>query len=638
MFEENKNLRFLLIGILFIMVLWDFTATVSPILADNARIFSGIANLKGMQKLFLQSGYMFRAAFLFVLFVVAYNELFSMKRKESKMDRTTEILLYGGLFLLFGLLFVFVREVGIFEGRRIMIYAYIFFFVFSFIACIAFAKALANLVKRPIQETDLSPDTERIVNENTFWFKVDDGYINIRNAFQGVFVNGGAGAGKSASIAHPVIFQMAENGWTGIVYDFKFFDLTNVVYSAYKAFPEAGQRIPLKVVNFTDMSRTHRINPLNPAYLTDSAFIEEFVSTILKNLNKEWIKKTDFFATSAILTMKAIVMFFAKNHPDICDIPHIFVFINNATTEKIVQVLKNDRQALAVASSLAEAVEKEAMEQVAGVIATLKSQTQKLENENFYWVLSPEKGEDINLALNDPNDPRLLCLINDQQKTDTITPIISLIITVARKLMNVKGKEKSIFLLDEAPTLYLPRFEELPNTGRSNRICSFYMGQDLSQMDTMYGKDVRRNITGSLGNTFFGNATEGETLKYVAEFFGKEDKIVENTSVGHNKNSGSNGMSENISFNIQEKYIIRPQEVASLEIGRFCGKIVARNPNSFFMAQFKQLKDYPKPYNGNPESDKVPSFATGVDVKRNYERIYRNVDALLEFYCGPSKN
>ena len=94
-----------------------------------------------------------------------------------------------------------------------------------------------------------------------------------------------------------------------------------------------------------------------------------------------------------------------------------------------------------------EAVEKDAMEQVAGVIATLKSQTQKLDNENFFWVLS---GNDIDLNLNSPSNKQLLCLINDQQKEETITPVISLIVTVARKLMNTKHREKSIFLLDEA--------------------------------------------------------------------------------------------------------------------------------------------------------------------------------------------
>lgn len=624
--EHSRGYLFLVAAIGLIVILFDGGVHLQPNLGKISFMYEqgGVA-----YRFFMRNGSVFRGLYLLAVLVLAYSELMSMKRKENEFDKNVDLVMYALLFVGFGLLYVFCDKlpVGVFMGKAL----YVVGLVGGTVSAILLGKNVSAKKKTDIKTTDLGSDDIRLSNPNSFWFKTKEGYINIVNPFQGVFVNGGAGAGKSASIAHPVIMQMVENGWTGIVYDFKFFDLTDVVYTAYNRKEEMFKEIPLKIINFTDMKRTHRVNPLHPDYLKDEAYVEEYVTTILKNLNKEWIKKSDFFVTSAILLLKAVVIFFKNNHPDICDLPHIVCFCNNATAEQLVKTMMVDTMAKAVASSVSEAVEKGAMEQVAGVIGTLKAEMQKLENKNFYWVLG---GNDVSLDLNNPERKRLLCLVNDQQKTDTISPLISLIITVSRKMMNVKGKEKSIYLLDEAPTLFLPKLEELPNTGRSNKICVMYMGQDISQMDSMYNKDIRRNILGSLGNTFFGNATEVETLEYISKFFGREDRIVENTSIGTSKSSGSKSQSENISFNVQERSIIKPQDIASLNIGEFCGKIVARE-NSFYRAQFEMLKDYPDGYGVDPTGFNVPEFNKDVTqevIEMNYKQVYADIIELIAKY------
>ncbi len=624
--DHGRGYILLVAVIGLIVILFDGGVHLQPNLGSVSVVYE---HGSVAYRFFMKNGYVFRALYLFAVLILAYSELMQMKRKDKKFDRVMDMVMYTSLFIVFGLLYVFCDSLPL--SALVMKVLYIIGLVGGTISAIVLGKNVSSKPKVDLVSTNMGSDDKRLDNKDSFWFKTEDGYLNIVNPFQGVFVNGGAGAGKSASIAHPVIMQMVENGWTGIVYDFKYFDLTDVVYTAYCRKPEMFKEIPLKIINFTDMKRTHRVNPLDPEYLRDEAFVEEYVTTILKNLNKEWIKKSDFFVTSAILLLKAVVIFFKNNHPDICDLPHVVCFCNNATAEQLVNSLKVDRMAKAIASSVSEAVEKGAMEQVAGVLGTLKAEMQKLENKNFYWVTG---GNDVSLNLNNPKDKRLLCLVNDQQKTETISPLISLIITVSRKMMNVKGKEKSIFLLDEAPTLYLPKIEELPNTGRSNRICAMYMGQDISQMDSMYSKDIRRNILGSLGNTFFGNATEGETLKYISEFFGKEDRIVENTSIGSSKSTGSNSQSENISFNVQERHIIKPQDVASLKIGEFCGKIVARE-NSFYRVRFKMLKDYPDGYGVDPTGHTVPEFNKDVTqevIDKFYEQVYTDVLDLIAKY------
>jgi hypothetical protein len=620
--SDNKNFYLLLAAVFCFFVLLDYAFIMTDFFIEKYPPLAHVLQMKGISKIFASDGWLFRAASIGFVFIVAYNTIISLKKRDhvSKLFFTVVITC---IFIFVTGLFVFITDV--IQSLETMKYAYPITFFVCFVVTILLVREVSAIVlKNSHDPSDLSSDRARKNDENGFYFKTRDGWINILNPFRGIFVNGGAGAGKTASIASPMIDQMVKNGWSGIVYDYKYFDLTNVVYSAYKRYPAAFKEVPLKIVNFTDLSRTNRINPIAPEYITDTMFIEEYANAILKNLNKDWIKKAgDFFVAQPILLLKAMIMFFAKKLPQICTIPHVFTAINQFSSEQIVSLLKNDVQSMSISSAIKEAVEKEAFEQVAGVISSLKGETQKLDNENFFWVLS---GNEINLNLNFKDSPVLLCIVNDQQKEDTIAPVASLIVTVCRKMMNVKRRHKSIFLLDEAPTMYLPKFETLPNTGRSNKICATFFAQDISQIDTMYGKDARKNILGSMSNVFFGNCNELDTLKYVSDFFGKEERIIENTSMGKNKSAGSSSSNTNVSFNVQEKSILRIQDIASLSTGEYVGKIVDRKPNAYYRAQFIRLEDQ----GIVTDLHEVPPFAHGVNARRNYDKIISEVMSLKD--------
>lgn len=641
--SQDRKMLVLFTAFYGLVVIIDYLTTVDDFVLNFIPALNGFFNSKGLARVFYDHGSELRGGFLLLFFIFAYNEIISLKLKAHDFDRMQYILLTGVSALICNLLFVFIKHLNL--EQVILVVLYPLLLILSMFATYHFAKALSIRTKIAIDEFDLSGDDEAF---GTFVFKTTEGkFINVLNPFQGIFVVGSAGAGKSKSVAHPMIFQLVQQGFTGIIYDYKFFDLTNVVYTAFQHYPEVQENVGLKIINFSDMYRSHRINPIHPDYIFDEAFIDEYVSCILKNLNKEWIKKSgDFFATSAILLLKAIVYFLWKKHPEFCTIPHAFSLVNLLTTEQIVDVLKGDRKALSIASSVQEAVEKDAMEQVAGVIATLKSQTQKLDNENFFWVLS---GNDIDLNLNSPSNKQLLCLINDQQKEETITPVISLIVTVARKLMNTKHREKSIFLLDEAPTLFLPNFDTLPATGRSNKLCACVMCQDISQMDSMYEKVGREKILGSLGNTFYGNCSSLPTQEYISKSFGKVDKIIESQTQGRNKSTGSIGQNDSSSYNVQERELIKPSDVGAFEIGEFCGKIIGKE-NAYYRTRFDILDNegidaeefFVEPFSSlvedleNPaehEKDPLKYRFSIIDVHKNYERIIEDIMSLKNMYC-----
>jgi hypothetical protein len=131
-----------------------------------------------------------------------------------------------------------------------------------------------------------------------------------------------------------------------------------------------------------------------------------------------------------------------------------------------------------------------------------------------------------------------------------------------------------------------------------------------------------------MSNTFFGNCNELDTLKYVSDFFGKEERIVENTSMGKNKSVGSNSSNTNVSYNVQEKSILRIQDVGSLSTGEYVGKIVDRKPNPYYRAQFVRLEDQ------GLVTDKyeVPPFANNVDARRNYDKIITEIMNLKDIF------
>jgi len=144
--------------------------------------------------------------------------------------------------------------------------------------------------------------------------KVRKSWINIINPFRALLVLGTPGAGKSYFVIRHVIKQHIEKGFTFFVYDYKFPDLTRIAYNI--ALQNLGKYpLPPKlyVINFDDLSRSHRVNLLTPDSMLDITDATESSRTILLALNREWIKKTgDFFVESPINFTTAIFWYLKK--------------------------------------------------------------------------------------------------------------------------------------------------------------------------------------------------------------------------------------------------------------------------------------------------------------------------------------
>jgi len=495
-----------------------------------------------------------------------------------------------------------------------------------------------NIKEKSNSDIKIKTESRKMENESSFHWKTESGNINIVNPFQGILIVGGAGSGKTYSLIQEIIAQSFKKGYTGFIYDFKYPELTEFTYQCFLENPFS--KLKFYTVNFLEPEKSHRINPLHPRNIPISVFANEFATVILKNLKKEWVNKQDFWADNAISYLKAIIWFLRKHEPHSCTLPHVIAMALKEYSW-VLEVLGQDLECKSMISSLWTAFRENAQSQIAGCISSVQNPIDKLNSPEIFWVLT---GDEAPLNLNSPENPAILTIGNNASIQESLNPIISLISSVIIKNLNQKGKLKSIFLLDEAPTLFIPNLKDLPNTGRSNRISTIYCCQDYSQMELMYGKEESRVLRASLGNQFFGMVNDIETAVQISRVFGKENEMNQSKTLSSSYSATQSAQSSTgYSYSYIQKEILKPNAALYFNTGFFVGKLTeAKKP--FFagkpiipkrkdpkpLPEFKKLSFVENPYpklESNLWNPQQNSFTTVIDW--NYKRVFWEVDEIL---------
>ena len=455
------------------------------------------------------------------------------------------------------------------------------------------------------------------VNKDSFNFKTVNGVINLGNPFRGIYIQGGAGSGKSASIFEPIIKQIAEQEYTGILYDFKSPELTEKIRASY-----SGSIVKFRNVDFKNPYQSDRINPIAPNYLTKSVIVLEYSQTLVNNLIPESIKKADFWSNNTKMILSGVIWWLKEEHPKFCTLPHAISLLLHTDIKMLLDKVSTNYEAAGMVASLKQSFEKEAGNQTAGILSTVQTAIAQLNSKDVFWMLS---GNDVDLNLNNPQNPTFLCLGNDSTLPQVYAPVISLIISVAMRQMNKPNQQKSVVLLDEAPTIYIPNIEQIPATARSNKIATIFGVQDFSQLVDNYGQDKAQIILANLGNQFFGRVTNGKTAEMVKNLFSKEDRIFINKNTGtgtggtivHTQSNQSKGKSETI----QERDRVKVSDLINLEPGEFYGIIAEGKPKEFLKTQF--LEDFAE----NESNEKLA--VTEQEMSENYFRIIEESKSLI---------
>lgn len=496
------------------------------------------------------------------------------------------------------------------------------------------SRIISDTLKDDIfnEENETFPQEERLL-ENEYSINLPAQYqlknkkrkswINIINPFRAVLVLGTPGAGKSYFVIRHVITQHIEKGFSMFVYDFKFPDLSVIVYNTWlKNKDKYKGKSACYFINFDDLTRTHRCNPLDPLGMTDITDAAESARTILLGLNREFIKKQgDFFVESAINFVTAVIWYLRKfENGEYCTLPHVIEFIQ-LDYDKLFSLLNKEEECRALVGVFIQAYQNGAVEQLEGQIASAKIALARLSSPQLYYVLS---GNDFTLDINNPDVPKLVCMGNNPQKVQIYGAVLSLYVNRLVKLVNQKGKLKSSLIFDEFPTIYLNGIDTLIATARSNKVSTCIGIQDLTQLRKDYGKDQADVIIGIVGNIVSGQVT-GDTAKLLSDRVGKIMQDRQSLSINRTDTS--------ISKSKQLEAAVPASKISSLSSGEFVG-MVADNPegrihlkafHNEILNDHAALAAEEKAYKPIPVIRKIDSQM----VQRNYNQIREEVQEIV---------
>ena len=416
-----------------------------------------------------------------------------------------------------------------------------------------------------MQETRLMENEYSVNLPTRFYYKKtwNKGWINVVNPFRASMVLGTPGSGKSYAIVNNYIKQQIEKGFAMYIYDYKFPDLSEIAYNhllnhldAYKIKPQ------FYVINFDDPRKSHRCNPINPAFMTDISDAYESAYTIMLNLNRSWIQKQgDFFVESPIILLAAII-WFLKIYEDgkYCTFPHAIEFLNRPYAQ-IFPILTSYDELANYLSPFMDAWEGGAQDQLQGQIASAKIPLSRMISPALYWVMT---GDDFSLDINNPNEPKVLVVGNNPDRQNIYSAALGLYNSRIVKLINKKKQLKSSVIIDELPTIYFRGLDNLIATARSNKVAVCLGFQDFSQLTRDYGDKESKVIQNTVGNVFSGQVV-GETAKTLSERFGKV--LQQRQSMTINRNDKSTSIST------QMDSLIPASKISNLTQGMFVGAV-----------------------------------------------------------------
>lgn len=446
--------------------------------------------------------------------------------------------------------------------------------------------------------------------------KFRKGWVNISNPFRGTWVVGTPGSGKTFSIIEPFIRQHSAKGFALVVYDYKFPTLATKLYYHYKK-NQKLEKLPkgckFNIINFVDVEYSRRVNPIQLKYINNLAAASETAETLLESLQKG--KKEggggsdQFFQTSAVNFLAACIYFFcnwgkepydkdgnmltAEKVQDkqtkrmiptgrvfnsageevepaywlgkYSDMPHILSFLNESY-QTIFEVLETDNEVAPLLGPFQTALKNKAMEQLEGMIGTLRVYTSRLATKESYWIFHKD-GDDFDLKVSDPKSPSYLLIANDPEMESIIGALNALILNRLVTRVNT-GQGKNIpvsIIVDELPTLYFHKIDRLIGTARSNKVSVALGFQELPQLEADYGKVGMQKIITTVGNVVSGSARSKETLEWLSsDIFGKVVQLKKGVTIDRDKTS--------INLNENMDSLVPASKISDMPTGWICGQ------------------------------------------------------------------
>ena len=581
------------------------------------------------------------------LFCVVFLALSCLGTKGVKEEKITWPKIWAVLFAGFVFFFLNWWLLALPIGKIGAASLYIFTLSVGYICLLMGGVWMSRLLKNNLMDDVFNTENESFMQETRlmeneysvnlptrFYYKKkwNNGWINVVNPFRASMVLGTPGSGKSYAIVNNYIKQQIEKGFAMYIYDYKFPDLSEIAYNhllhhldAYKVKPQ------FYVINFDDPRKSHRCNPINPAFMTDISDAYESAYTIMLNLNRSWIQKQgDFFVESPIILLAAIIWFLKiYENGKYCTFPHAIEFLNRPYAQ-IFPILTSYDELANYLSPFMDAWEGGAQEQLQGQIASAKIPLSRMISPALYWVMT---GDDFSLDINNPNEPKVLVVGNNPDRQNIYSAALGLYNSRIVKLINKKKQLKSSVIIDELPTIYFRGLDNLIATARSNKVAVCLGFQDFSQLTRDYGDKESKVIQNTVGNVFSGQVV-GETAKTLSERFGKV--LQQRQSMTINRNDKSTSIST------QMDSLIPASKISNLTQGMFVGAVSdnfdERIDQKIFHAEIvvdsakvsADMKTYKPIPNITDFTDKESCDTLKETIEANYRKVKQEIRSLVD--------
>ena len=460
-------------------------------------------------------------------------------------------------------------------------------------------------------ETDTSINIPYLFRFNK---RINKGWINI-NPFRGTMIIGTPGSGKSFGVINPAIRQMIAKGFCLCIYDFKFPDLGQIAYYHHllKKKNDSEYEHDFHVINLNDVEKSKRVNPFKKEYVKTLAEAQEMAEAMVSSLQKGGSSggggSEAFFTQSAINFLSSCVYFFATHeNGKYSDLPHILAFMNKSYKE-IFDTLFTHEELESLLSPFKTAYDNKAFDQLEGQIGTLKIFLSRLATKESFWVFS---GDEVELKITDKENPSIMILASDPGTQDINSALYSAVLNRTLRLINSKHNLPGGIIVDEFPTIYIHKIDNVVATARSNRVAVMLGLQELPQLRQFYKKEIADTISAIVGNILSGSARDKNTLDWLEKMFGKIKQKTFSQSISQQGTTTS--------INEKMDFMIPAGKIAALRTGEIVGIIAQGEEND--TEEFKTSAingkinlDMAKIKNEEQNYVKMPIYYSFVDKK-----------------------
>ncbi len=422
--------------------------------------------------------------------------------------------------------------------------------------------------------------------------------IILENIKRGIVIFGSGGAGKTESVFVPLISHAAKFGVCGINYDYKDGELTEILNYFYQ-----GSEVDTYTIIPHRPELSHRVNPVHPDYIDSQEMVNELVSVLFSNLRKKGSNDKGFFMEVPEATLAATIWRLKCDFPQYCTLPHAIAICLVKSPMELARFLSENMHSRIMGAPFFDSIASE--NQMSGIKASMSNDLRKFAFPSAFYILS---GNEVNLHVNDPASPAMINLVNSPGKRAVFSPFLALIFTTTLKLMQRRNMKDSYLLMDEAATLNLTSFSQIPATMRSFNIATIYSLQDKVLGTEQYGDVTARAILANLSYQIIGKTNDPESVKYYKQIVEEIEKKQVSKSYGTGfMPKGESRHTESL----KEASKYKNQDFFGLNVGEFLvlsdGK--SRKVN-FDLMPFERV------------TLKVKNHITAKDLDDNYNRIF----------------